>query len=287
MTTPASHALAVSFAHVGTATDFSIVFASGTSPVTGTLATGTYRMWLAPSASDALRLLADAMKLAIAAARVSSPVVVASLSADGVASFAFSGDVPTSVTFAAPLWRALGMAAAATTLVANAVTGARPVWYLALMAGATGPYWQARQSGGSEETPGGDVYTFAATVTSWARTLEADAQPTTPALRASLGCDATALYPAEEYMGATGSTATAREWSVLDVLVAARNAACGYTGDWPTARTSTTAPVWRVRVGKRASLSLETTPLRPEWLAYCRWSLDLVSPSATPTETRA
>ncbi len=287
MSTPASHAFAPEFAHTTAAPDVTITFASGTSPVTVSLSTGTYRMWLAPSGSCYLRALCLAMKLAIVGARGSSPIVTPSLAADGTASITFTGDVPATVTFASGVWQRLGMSAALSTVTAGVITGTRPVWHLALLTAATGPYWQALQAGGAEQTTGGRVYAIAATATSWSRALKVHLQPTTPALRAAHNCDATAMYPAEEYMGALGSTATAREWSVLDVLYSARNALCGYTSTWSTARTATSERIWRAYIGPEALLSTRTELLKAEWLAFCEWPLGLVAPSSTPTETRA
>ena len=284
--TLASHALAPEFTHTSAAPDATMTFASGTSPITASTATGTYRMWLAPKVSCFPRDLATRIKAAIAT-RGASPVVTAALSADGILSMTFEDDIPATITFAADVWRRLGFASASPTITGGVITGVRPVWHLALLSAATGPYWQPLQAGGAEQTTGGRVYAIASTLTSWQRSLKVHFQPTTPSLRAAHNCDATAMYPAEEYMGSLGSTATAREWSVLDVLYSARNALCGYTSTWGTARTTTSERIWRVYIGPEALLSTRTELLKAEWLAYCEWDLGLVAPSATPTETRA
>lgn len=284
--TLASHAFAPEFTHTSAAPDATMTFASGTSPVTASTATGTYRMWLTPKVSCFPRDLATRIKAAIAT-RGASPVVTASLSADGILSMTFEDDIPATITFATDVWRRLGFASASPTIVGGVITGTRPVWHLALLTAATGPYWQPLQAGGAEQTTGGRVYAIASTLTSWQRSLKVHFQPTTPALRASHGCDATAMYPAEEYMDALGSTATAREWSVLDVLYSARNALCGYTSTWGTARVTVGERIWRVYVGPEALLSTRTELLKAEWLAFCEWEVGLVAPAATPTETRA
>lgn len=286
MTTPATHAFAPSFAHTSAAPDVTLTFAAGVSPVTASLATGTYRMWLASSASCYARALAQAVKAAISLARGTAPTVTATLSAAGIVSLTFATDVPATITFAAPVWRILGLSSATPTITAGVVTGALPVMYLALLSAATGPFWQPKQSGGAEQAAGGRVYVFASSVTSWERALRVHFQPTTPTLRIAHGCEATAMYPAEIYFDALGSTATAREWSVLDVLYAARNALCGYTGTWSTARTSTVERIWRVYVAPRTLLSPTTELLKAEWMAFCEWELAIVAPSTTPTETR-
>lgn len=284
--TLASHAFAPEFTHTSAAPDATMTFASGTSPITASTATGTYRMWLAPKVSCFPRDLATRIKAAIAT-RGASPVVTASLSADGILSMTFKDDIPATITFAADVWRRLGFASASPTITGGVITGVRPVWHLALLSAATGPYWQPLQAGGAEQTTGGRVYAIASTLTSWQRSLKVHFQPTTPTLRAAHNCDATAMYPAEEYMDALGSTATAREWSVLDVLYSARNALCGYTSTWGTARVTVGERIWRVYVGPEALLSTRTELLKAEWLAFCEWELGLVAPAATPTETRA
>jgi len=283
--TLASHAFAPEFTHTSAAPDVTLSFTSGASPVDVNIPTGTYRMGLAPAASDFIRVMQTAINAALVSAG-RAETVTCSLSAAGI----FSIEVSPSAAFGTfgpePTTRKrLGFSSAPAS--GSPATGDYPVWYLALLSAATGPYWQPMQAGGAEQTTGGRVYAIASTLTSWQRSLKVHFQPTTPTLRAAHNCDATAMYPAEEYMSALGSTATAREWSVLDVLYSARNALCGYTSTWGTARTTTSERIWRVYIGPEALLSTRTELLKAEWLAYCEWDLGLVAPSATPTETRA
>ena len=289
--TLASHALAPSFTHtaaVGPAADYDLLPADTLGvPTPCNVASGTYRMCLAPSASDFLRASEAAINARMAL-EGSTNTVAFTLSAAGVLTITFAAALSSSVTFADGVWQRLGLASNSIALDGNnTIVGTRPVWYLALLSAATGPYWQPMQAGGAEQTTGGRVYAIASTLTSWQRSLKVHFQPTTPTLRAAHNCDATAMYPAEEYVGALGSTATAREWSVLDVLYSARNALCGYTSTWGTARTTTSERIWRVYVTPESLLSTRTELLKAEWLAYCEWDLGLVAPSATPTETRA
>ena len=291
MTLLATSAFAPDFAHtaaVGPAADYDLLPADTLGvPTPCNVASGTYRMCLAPSASDFLRASQAAINARMAS-EGSSNTVAFSLSAAGVLTITFAAALSSSVTFADGVWQRLGLASNSIALDGNnTIVGTRPVWYLALLSAATGPYWQPMQAGGAEQTTGGRVYAIASTLTSWQRSLKVHFQPTTPTLRAAHNCDATAMYPAEEYVGALGSTATAREWSVLDVLYSARNALCGYTSTWGTARTTTSERIWRVYVTPESLLSTRTELLKAEWLAYCEWDLGLVAPSATPTETRA
>ena len=289
--TLASHALAPSFTHtaaVGPAADYDLLPADTLGvPTPCNVASGTYRMCLAPSASDFLRASEAAINARMAL-EGSTNTVAFTLSAAGILTITFAAALSSSVTFADGVWQRLGLASNSIALDGNnTIVGTRPVWYLALLSAATGPYWQPMQAGGAEQTTGGRVYAIASTLTSWQRSLKVHFQPTTPTLRAAHNCDATAMYPAEEYVGALGSTATAREWSVLDVLYSARNALCGYTSTWGTARTTTSERIWRVYVTPESLLSTRTELLKAEWLAYCEWDLGLVAPSVTPTETRA
>ena len=291
MSVAATSALAVSFTHtaaVGPLADYDLLPADTLGvPTPCNVASGTYRMCLAPAASDFLRASQAAINARMAS-EGSSNTVAFSLSAAGVLTITFAAALSSSVTFADGVWQRLGLASNSIALDGNnTIVGTRPVWYLALLSAATGPYWQPMQAGGAEQTTGGRVYAIASTLTSWQRSLKVHFQPTTPTLRAAHNCDATAMYPAEEYVGALGSTATAREWSVLDVLYSARNALCGYTSTWGTARTTTSERIWRVYVTPESLLSTRTELLKAEWLAYCEWDLGLVAPSATPTETRA
>ena len=289
MTLAATSAFAPTFTHTSAAPDVTLTFAAGVSPVTASLATGSYRMWLAPSASCYLRALATAIKVAVAAARTSSAIlVVASLAADGTVTFTFTGDIPATITFAAPMWRALGFASASPSLSGGAITGVRPVWYLALMSATKHGPWLPLQAGGTEQTTGGVVYAIAASATSWQRKHAVTLQPTNPAQRSAQGAEATALLPAPASMGALGATDTAREWSILDVLQVSRSALCGMAIDnWPTARTSTSEVYYAGYVGGPSLLSPELTSPDESYEAWSEWTLLAVLPTTGQTETRA
>jgi hypothetical protein len=289
LTLLASHAFAPEFVHTTASPDVTFTFAVG-GPVTASLASGTYRMTLAPLASDYLRQLA----LAIQTALVSS-TVIASMSAFGIPSLRIvsANPLPTGVTFAASVFKRLGYSSATPTItVVSAsiidITASRSAWNLALLTAATGEYWQPLQAGGVEQTTAGRVYAVAATATSWQRDLGVHYQPTTVAFRASQGAQATALYPDDEYFDALGSTATNREWSVLDVLYSARNALCGVSiGTWQLDRNDSSARIWRAYVGPGTLLAPALKLLKAEWLAYSEWTLALVAPSSAPSEVRS
>ena len=289
MTLLASHAFAPEFVHTTASPDVTFTFAVG-GPITASLASGTYRMTLAPLASDYLRQLALAIQTALGSA-----TVIASMSAFGIPSLRIVSvnPLPTGVTFAASVFKRLGYSSAtpAITVVSGSVidiTASRSAWNLALLTAATGEYWQPLQAGGVEQTTAGRVYAVAATATSWLRDLGVHYQPTTVAFRASQGAQATALYPDDEYFDALGSTATNREWSVLDVLYSARNALCGVSiGTWQLDRNNSSARIWRAYVGPGTLLAPTLKLLKPEWLAYSEWTFALVAPSSAPSELRS
>jgi hypothetical protein len=289
LTLLASHAFAPEFVHTTASPDVTLTFAVG-SPVTASLASGTYRMTLAPLASDYLRQLALAIQTALG-----SYTVIASMSAFGIPSLRIvsANPLPTGVTFAASVFKRLGYSSATPTItVVSAsiidITASRSAWNLALLTAATGEYWQPLQAGGSEQTTAGRVYAVAATATSWQRDMAVRYQPTTVAFRASQGAQATALYPDDEYFDALGSTATDREWSVLDVLYSARNALCGVSiGTWQTDRNDSSARIWRAYVGPGTLLAPTLKLLKTEWLASSERTLVLVAPYSAPSELRS
>jgi hypothetical protein len=289
LTLLASHAFAPEFTHTTASPDVTLTFAVG-GPITASLASGVYRMTLAPLASDYLRQLALAIQTALG-----SSTVIASMSAFGIPSLRIVSvnPLPTGVTFAASVFKRLGYSSATPTItVVSAsiidITASRSAWNLALLTAATGEYWQPLQAGGSEQTTAGRVYAVAATATSWQRDLGVHYQPTTVAFRASQGAQATALYPDDEYFDALGSTATNREWSVLDVLYSARNALCGVSiGTWQTDRNDSSSRIWRAYVGPGTILSPTLKLLKAEWLAYSEWTFALVAPSSAPSELRS
>ena len=292
MTLLASHAFAPEFTHTAASPDVSLTFAVG-GPITASLTTGVYRMTLAPLASDYLRQLALSIQTALIA--LGSYTVIASMSAFGIPSLRIvsANPLPTGVTFAASVFKRLGYSSAtpAITVVSGSIvdiTASRSAWNLALLTAATGEYWQPLQAGGVEQTTAGRVYAVAATATSWQRDLGVRYQPTTVAFRASQGAQATALYPDAEYFDALGSTATDREWSVLDVLYSARNALCGVSiGTWQLDRNDSSARIWRAYVGPGTLLAPALKLLKAEWLAYSEWTLALVAPSSAPSEVRS
>lgn len=294
MTVPATSAFAPDFAHVTASPDVVLTFAAGASPVNVSISSGTYRMWLVGSASCYLRTIASAIASAVSTARGVTYTGIASLSAAGVFTLRLvsAGLAPSTITFAAPMWRRLGYSAAAPTITAGSglvdVVGSLPVWGLALLSSVKHGPLLPRQAGGTEQTAGGRVYAIASSATSYQRSHAVTLQPTNPTQRAAQGADATALLPGDAYLGVIGAIDTAREWSVLDVLYAARNARVGFAcSTWQTARTDTAVAIFDGYIDGATLLSPAFTAPDETWDAWADWTLGFVLPTSGASITRA
>ena len=284
MTLQASHAFAPTFTHTAAGYDLTITPSDTGTPVAVNVPSGSYRMCLAPQASDFLRELETRLNAGLFISG-SAMTAAVSLSYSGIVNIAFS--IPTtSITIDGVLARRLGLD---TTYGAKSgITANYPVWYLALLSAGTGGWWQPVQSGGVEQTAGGVVYSFAASFTSYTRSLDVQWQPTNPTYQASCGCDATPMFPADQYLNSIGDTTVARQWSVLDVVYASRNALCGVSiGTWRTLKSSTTETLWQAYLAAESLLGTKIEPFRVEWIPWQKWKLSLVAPSTGMRTTRA
>ena len=277
-----SAVLAVPFALTSTSFDFTI----GVTTYTATVAAGTYRIGLASSSADILRVVAAAM-LAATPAVPGGMTLDVSLSDAGLATFTSNNAFKLSTLHSTLLGRILGVDTA-TGSAALVVAATRQPWYLALFCGLHGGAWKPSRSGARERTAGGVVYSFAGTLASYDREFAADLIPWGPTEAAEAECPATPFYPPPQYREALGDTSTARVWGLLDVWTAAQNAGasigCALTLTWPTARTSTTE---RYDVGSLAEDLLEPQRQDERWQRYLstRWSF--VLPTSGQTGTRA
>lgn len=290
MTLRATSAVAVPFTHtaaVGPLADYDLLPADTLGvPTPCNVATGTYRMNLAPSASDFLRASQAAINAAMLA-EGSTNTVAFTLSSAGIVTITFAAALSSSVTFADGVWQRLGLASNSIALDANfAIVGTRPVWHLALLTTVKHGHLQPHQAGGSERTTGGRAYTIAASATSYSLPCKVRYQPSSPTYRVSLSSEATAMQPALAYLGALGQTGTAREWSVLDVLQVARNVTCAVALDnWQAIRTSTSESYYLADLDAVLSPQIDSPDER--WGAFAECPLSLVMPTTGQTGTRA
>lgn len=141
------------------------------------------------------------------------------------------------------LARMLGqIAALAAATPSAAITADDQPWYLATFAAVSGGLMLPRQAGAAERDAAGRVYAFGAGATSFDWTWTAGMIPLTPEVCTAEDCATTPLLPAPAYLHAIGSTDTARRWSIVDVLHAARNAPVALIRHrWPDLRGGDTA----------------------------------------------
>lgn len=263
---------------------FDIVISATT--YTATIPAGTWRVALASSSADALRVLAAAM-LAAPGLPGGTTFAVA-LTDAGVVTITSNTLFKVTTLHLTTVGKVLGFLVA-TPSPGFVETAARAPWYLAFFVGLYGGAWIPRRSGARERTAGGVVYSFAGTSTTYDRELSADLIPWGPTEATEAESPATPMYPLPQYRESLGSTSVAaRVWSLLDVWVAAENAGatigCALTLTWQTARASTTE---RFDVGSLASDLLEPMRQDERWQRYvsARWSF--VLPSSGQTGTRA
>jgi hypothetical protein len=274
----AHHAIAIRISHVTGTPDVTATFATG-GAAQAALPTATYYPWLCPLTNCYLRQLAAVLQTSIIARIGGTGVstVTAAITDGGIVSFTFTGDVPTGFTFVAPMWQILGFNSATPTITGGVLTGVVPMWHLILLVAATGNAWQPMQAGGTEATTAGKVYAYAATNTSYRRTLKVVFQPTDPVFKASASSEATPMYPNNAYLSVLGSISGNRDPSVLDNLYLTRGSVpCNVAiGNWLTVKASTTEGFWQA-VYVVNSLSLKVERHNPAWAAYEKFDLDLI-----------
>lgn len=270
---------------LSTAETFELVFSSGTSPVTVTVPSGTYRMNLAPttgSVTDYLRAVQTAMNTALSGRGETASVTIGTA---GVCTIGIAGTGWTTANevTGSPL-RRLGFAASQSTGASQSITATRSVCYLATFIERISVGWQTKQVVSGSMTLTGVPYGIAAGITRAEDSIALGFLPRDPTFRASLGADQTALNPAGAYVTAIGTVAE-REWSVLDVLRASVGQTVAFAlGVWDTVSASTTD---RFDVGSitiESVMSPNIERLRDGWDAYYRISLAIVR---TSTGTRA
>lgn len=274
-------AIAPTFDWVTSSPDLVLTFASGTSPVNVTIPSAPYRMFLGASTVDFLQVAQTKINNAMSGAGRAETFTVG-LNEDGRVVLSISNN-----TFSAtvgPLLRALGFLTAPSA-VASATADFQPR-YLILSVCAYDGVWMPRQDGGAEVDAGGVVYSFGGSNTSYARELQLEKIPWNPTRATEAECPATPWEPDMGYGHLLGNISTNRPWSILDVLVWARNAVCGITlGDFQTLRNSTSTLFYLGQISTILSPKPEREDVK--WTRYLKHRMGLVLPAGVHTGTRA
>lgn len=241
------------------------------------------RFLLAPSADEFAAHVQTAINAALAAALYSETVTLA-WGADGRLTASISAGTM-ALSLHPSLNRILGFIP---TSGAASSTADEPPMYLGLFVGGQGGTWDHVLSVSSETTAGGTVYGFDAGASHWRRTVTWSMVPATQDYATDAGYPGTPLRPTLEHWASLGSTATARRWSVADLLAVSQNADAGLTvSDFQALRTSTTTRYHLGRLAPETLQALRTQRQDARWPRYESWEMGFVSPGTAPTGTRA
>ena len=280
MTAPTlTSALAVPFAWTSAGNDVVLAFASGTSPVNVTIPTGTYRMVLAPAASDFVRVYVTAINAAITLAG-RAEVFAATVGADSRITLTSTGAFTMS-----PLLSAAKLLGFSSTITAQtSVTATFPPANLATFTERVSADWTPRSAVAGAETLAGVGYGVASGVWREEDEIAFGFIPRDPATRTALSLDQTPWMPnAGDLVGA----AMPRQWTCRDVLETAGGKTCAAAlGTFQTLRTSTTARYDLVTLPFSEIAAPRKERLRECWDAYFRWTVRMLRQS-TQTGTRA
>ena len=271
-------ALAAPFAWTSAGNDVVLAFASGTSPVNVTIPTGTYRMVLAPAATDFVRVVVAAINAAVAGAG-RTEVFSATVGADARVTLTSTGAFTMS-----PLLSAAKLLGFSTAIVAQtSVTATYAPAHIVTFVERVSADWTPRTVVAGAETLAGVGY--GVQVGTWREEDEIAFGyiPRDVTTRAALSLDQS---PFARDAGSTYGT-TPAVWSVWDFLREAGGVTCAAAlGTWQTMRTSTTATYDLVTVPFAEIAQPRKARVREGWDAYFRWTVKMLRQS-TQTGTRA
>lgn len=177
------------------------------------------------------------------------------------------------------LARVLGFIATGTKVAS--ITADDQPWYLATAIAVQAGVLVPRRAGAAERDAAGRVYAFGSSATSWDRTLTLPRIPRDPDACTDEGCHATPLLPAGGYLHELADTGTARRWSWLDVIEAARNTPVALAlYNWEALRGGSTSEAYFEGFLAPASLQHERAPTYPDgrWVAWASHELVHVLP---------
>lgn len=264
-------AIAVSFDWVTASPDFSIAFASGTSPVAVTVPSGTYRMFLAPLGTDFIRVVEKAINDALVAAG-RTEVFTFVMSSTGRVVLTSTG--PFTI---APLPIVLRFMGFSVPMVNGTVITAeyQPCCFATFVSRASNG-WVPRTMAAGGETLAGMGYGVSTGVSYEEDDVMFDFVPPDPSTRTSLGIDQTPWQP--EYGVDLG--AHTGQWSVRDILASAQGKTCAAAlGCFQAVRASTSERYDLVTIPTSEITSPRKERLRDGWDAYFRWKVRLLRQS--------
>ncbi len=281
--------LAIDF--VLAAATFKVELQGAASTHTVSVAAGTYRIGLAPSASDLLQVVQAALNAPAPPLPGGVSFAVEWLT-DGRVAITCTGDLWRSNAITklpnSTVGKALGYVVGAVTAYAARHTTTVAPQYVAYIVSASGGVWIPHQHGGSDTTVAGRVYGFRSSVWAFDRTIKVRFVPYSPLVATTQGTYATPWQPDPEYLSSVGDVATARGWAWLDLLRWAGNAQCGLAlSNFQTLLTSTTE---RYHVGYLRPEILESPRVAEDdqtWPVYCSLDMPFVLQATGNSGTRA
>ena len=279
-----STALACDFAWVTTGADLVLSFPAGASPVTVNVASGSYRILLAPSAREFLAKLNAAIATALAGAG-RAETITASMGADGrVVLGCTGGGGLFALNPGDPIPTLLGFTTGGTPAATATATYAPQ--YVALAVSAYGGLWAPKKPTALAQTAAGQTFGVVSGVNSWARSFKVEFIPIRPAVALDQGTPATPLVPDDQHLVGAQLGTRAPPWTWADFVRAAATGTCGFTQDLQTLRGSfgtyyNVVSIDPAMVGELVAQRADET-----WEAFAVMALRLTSQD-TATETRA
>lgn len=279
MTAPTlTSALAAPFVWTSAGNDVVLAFAAGTSPVNVTIPSATYRMVLAPAATDFVRVVVAAINAALTLAG-RTEVFSAVVGADARITLTSTGAFTMS-----PLLAAAKLLGFSTTIVAQtSVTATYAPAHFVTFVERVSADWTPRTATAGAETLAGVGYGVQVGVWREEDEMAFGFIPRDVTTRTALSLDQS---PFGRDAGSTYGT-TPAVWSVWDFLREAGGVTCAAAlGNLQTLRTSTTATYDLVTLPLSEIAQPRKSRVREGWDAYFRWTVRMLRQS-TQTGTRA
>lgn len=274
--------LAAPFTWTSAAPDLVLTFAAGASPVNVNVASGSYRILLAPSSGDTTEFLA-ALQAAINAALATAlraETMTVTMRSDGLVSITSTGAVSMTAIHSSALGALIGF----TDNVATSFTtryGARQPRHCAFLCGQQVAPWAPTREMAVEITAGGTTVGVVGDCETHDTSARFDFIPDEPALTSDY---ITPWAPAKSDLGSIGSHSGV--WSVRDMLRLAIGQTWGYAHDYQAVRASSSERFDLVAVHPDSLRAPKISRTIPDVIRYT--SLDLRLVRKTPyTTTRA